>query len=85
MRSDRSDFLGALIEQDLAQPDSLDLGLAVDADFRLIGSGRNLYALGPLTRERFGDTYGAPEIQLDAERLARRLATTLADEKAAAA
>jgi uncharacterized NAD(P)/FAD-binding protein YdhS len=85
LRADRSDFLGALIAQDLAQPDSLDLGLAVDANFRLIGKSRNLYALGPLTRERFGDTYGAPEIQRDAERLARLLAATLADEKAAAA
>jgi uncharacterized NAD(P)/FAD-binding protein YdhS len=85
LRADRSDFLGALIEQDLAQPDSLDLGLAVDANFQLVGKSRNLYALGPLTRERFGDTYGAPEIQRDAERLARLLAATLADEKAAAA
>jgi len=58
--------------------------LAVDRDFRLIGPCRNLYALGPLTRERFGDTVGAPEIMAHAECLAGIMVTALAEERAAA-
>lgn len=85
LRPDRGTFLGALIAAGLAKADPLGLGLAVDADFRLLGAARNLYALGPLTRERFGDTYGAPEIQLGAERLAGLLIAALKQEHSAAA
>ena len=84
LHADPTHFLGHLIAEGLATPDPFDLGLAVDHDFRIIGRGRDLYAFGPLTRARFGDTYGAPEIQLQAERLARQLATALAAAKAAA-
>lgn len=81
LRADPTNFLGALIAQGLAIPDPLRLGLSVDNDFRVAGRGRNFYALGPLTRERFGDTYGAPEIQRDAERLAGLLSAALIRER----
>jgi uncharacterized NAD(P)/FAD-binding protein YdhS len=83
LSADATNFLGALIAAGIAKADSLGLGLAVDGDFRVIGNATNLYALGPLTRERFGDTYGAPEIEVQAERLAIELATALTQENAA--
>jgi uncharacterized NAD(P)/FAD-binding protein YdhS len=83
LSADPTNFLGALIHAGIAKADPLGLGLAVDGDFRVIGSGTNFYALGPLTRERFGDTYGAPEIEVQAERLAGQLAAVLAQENVA--
>jgi uncharacterized NAD(P)/FAD-binding protein YdhS len=74
LHADPGHFLGALIARGLAYPDSLGLGLMVDKDFRVYGLCRNFYALGPLTRERFGDTMGAPEIMAQAQLLARVLA-----------
>lgn len=81
--ADPTTFLGALIAGGIVRVDPFGLGLAIDRDFRAIGGAPDVYALGPLTRERFGDTYGAPEIQLHAERLARQLAAVLTEEKAA--
>lgn len=83
LSADPTSFLGALIHAGIAKADPLGLGLAVDGDFRVIGNAMNFYTLGPLTREQFGDTYGAPEIEVQAERLATQLATALAEEKAA--
>jgi uncharacterized NAD(P)/FAD-binding protein YdhS len=74
LRADPQHFLGALVARGFAYPDQLGLGLTVDKDFRVYGLCRNFYALGPLTRERFGDTMGAPEIMAQAQRLARVLA-----------
>jgi uncharacterized NAD(P)/FAD-binding protein YdhS len=65
-----SHFLGALIARGLAYPDPLGLGLTVDRDGRVFGISRSLFALGPLTRERFGDVVGAPEIMAQAQQLA---------------
>jgi uncharacterized NAD(P)/FAD-binding protein YdhS len=79
LRPDPSHFVGALVARGLVSPDRLGLGLLVDKDFRIYGLCRSLYALGPLTRERFGDTVGAPEIMAQAERLARILAAELAE------
>jgi uncharacterized NAD(P)/FAD-binding protein YdhS len=73
LRPDPPHFLGALIARGLAYPDPLGLGLSVDRDSRIYGISRNLFALGPLTREQFGDVIGAPEIMAQAQRLAARL------------
>jgi uncharacterized NAD(P)/FAD-binding protein YdhS len=83
LAADPTTFLGAVMAAGIARVDPLGLGLAVDRDFRAIGGAPNVYAIGPLTRERFGDTYGAPEIQIHAERLAGQLAIALTEEKAA--
>jgi uncharacterized NAD(P)/FAD-binding protein YdhS len=72
-RSGPTQFLGALIQRGLAYPDPLGLGLTVDHDGRVYGISRNLFALGPLTRERFGDVIGAPEIMVQAQRLTATL------------
>jgi uncharacterized NAD(P)/FAD-binding protein YdhS len=84
LAADPATFLGTLIAAGVVQVDPLGLGLAVDHDFRATGGAPNVYAIGPLTRQRFGDTYGAPEIQLHAERLAGQLAAALTEEKATA-
>jgi uncharacterized NAD(P)/FAD-binding protein YdhS len=84
LRADPTHFLGALVARGLAAPDPLGLGLAVGDDFRLIGPCPNAYALGPLTRERFGDTIGAPEIMLQAQRLAGIMAQALTEAHALA-
>lgn len=75
LRPDPTHFLGALIVRGLAYPDPLGLGLVVDRNGRVYGISRNLFALGPLTRERFGDVVGAPEIMAQALRLAATLVT----------
>ncbi|MEJ0051088.1 MAG: FAD-dependent oxidoreductase [Methylovirgula sp.] len=83
LSADPTNFLGGLIAAGIAEADPLGLGLAVDGDFRVVGNATNFYALGPLTRERFGDTYGAPEIEVQAGRLATQLAAVLTQENAA--
>ncbi|HEX4112516.1 MAG TPA: FAD/NAD(P)-binding protein [Stellaceae bacterium] len=79
LHPDPAHFLGALIARGLAYPDPLGLGLTVDGDCRVYGISRNVFALGPLTRERFADVVGAPEIMAQAEYLARILAGELAE------
>jgi uncharacterized NAD(P)/FAD-binding protein YdhS len=76
---DSSHFLGALIARGLAYPDPLGLGLTVDRDGRVYGLSRNLFALGPLTRARFGDVVGAPEIAEQAQRLVGILENALGE------
>lgn len=75
---DPTHFLGALIARGLAYPDPLGLGLIVDGDCRVHGIARDLFALGPLTRGRFGDMIGAPEITIQAQHLARIMAAAAA-------
>jgi uncharacterized NAD(P)/FAD-binding protein YdhS len=70
-------LLGALIAAGLAEPDPLGLGLSVDERYRLSGRSDRLFAFGPLTRARFGDTVGAPEILRHAQILAGVLAEQL--------
>jgi uncharacterized NAD(P)/FAD-binding protein YdhS len=69
----RNHFLGALIAAGLAEPDALGLGLSVDERYRLSDRSDRLFAFGPLTRARFGDTIGAPEILRHAQILAEQL------------
>lgn len=70
---DADHFLGALIARGLAYADPLGLGLMVDRDCRVFGISRNLFALGPPTREHFGDIVGAPEIAEQAQELVATL------------
>jgi uncharacterized NAD(P)/FAD-binding protein YdhS len=71
-------FLGALIARGLARPDPLGLGLDVDERFRLTDSGAELFAISALTRARFGDVVGAPDIARQAIRLAEQLIADVA-------
>ena len=71
-----------LIEAGLARPDPLGLGLDVDGDGRLIGSdgasAADLYGLGPLTRGALWEVTAVPDIRLQAQRLAARIAADVA-------
>jgi uncharacterized NAD(P)/FAD-binding protein YdhS len=62
----------------LARPDPLGLGLDVDGRFRLIGASSDLFAISVLTRARFGDVVGAPDIAWQAILLADQLIAELA-------
>jgi len=59
-----------------ARPDSLGLGLEVDFDSRVMGSGDSpaLYALGPLTKGAFWEIVAVPDIRGQAAGVARAIA-----------
>lgn len=55
-------LLKCLIEAGIAKPDSLDLGLEVDAMSRLAGTSR-AWAVGPLSKGRFWEITAVPDIR----------------------
>lgn len=65
-----------LLESKRARPDRLGLGLDVDPDSRLAGSGPSpaLYALGPLTKGAFWEIVAVPDIRGQAAGVARAIA-----------
>lgn len=70
-------LVASLLASGVARPDSLGLGLDVDADLRLksVRGDRHerLFAIGPLTRAAFWESTAVPELALHAGDLARRL------------
>ncbi len=70
-------LVAALLAEDIARLDALDLGLAVDAHSHVLDrDGRassDLLAFGPMTRGSFGEMTGAPDIAAHIERQATRL------------
>ncbi|HEU0097390.1 MAG TPA: FAD/NAD(P)-binding protein [Allosphingosinicella sp.] len=60
-----------------ARPDRLGLGLDVDRDSRVLGSGPSpaLYALGPLTKGAFWEIVAVPDIRGQAAAVARAIAS----------
>jgi uncharacterized NAD(P)/FAD-binding protein YdhS len=70
----RDPLLRSLLDQGLARPDPLRLGLDVTPEGALIGpaSGR-LFAVGPLTRAALWEITAVPEIRRQAAALALRL------------
>ena len=76
----RNPLILDLLAQGWAAADELNLGLQVDDDGAVLGSGGQaspgLYALGPPTQGRFFEITGVPEIRAHAERLAARLGRT---------
>jgi len=71
-----------MIDDGVAQPDPLDLGLAADGDGRLLGydrrPARGLRCLGTLLRGSIWECSGLPEIRT----LAKRIASDMPDELA---
>ncbi len=65
-----------LLASKRARPDRLGLGLDVDRDSRVRGSGRSpaLYALGPLTKGTFWEMVAVPDIRGQAAGVARAIA-----------
>jgi len=66
----------SLLASGRARPDSLGLGLDVDDESRLAGSGDSpaLYALGPLTKGAFWEIVAVPDIRGQAARVAEAIA-----------
>lgn len=77
----RDPLMSALVRSGRVMADPLGLGLAVDAGCRVLdGTGRphrDIYALGPLTRSRFPEAIGAPEISVQAAALATSLTAAI--------
>ncbi|HEX8063850.1 MAG TPA: FAD/NAD(P)-binding protein [Allosphingosinicella sp.] len=69
-------LIKSLLASGRAKADSLGLGLDVDADSKLLGSGPSpaLYALGPLTKGAFWEIVAVPDIRGQAARVARAVA-----------
>ena len=59
-------LLRGLSAEGLIQADLCGLGLVVDGDCRVIGTGGHtnqpIFAIGPLTRGTFGEVIGFPQI-----------------------
>lgn len=68
----------ALIAADRIRPDPLRIGLDVDWDCRVLGAdgeaSATLSAIGPVTRGTFWESVAVPDIRLQADRVAKRLA-----------
>jgi uncharacterized NAD(P)/FAD-binding protein YdhS len=76
----RLPLLRDLLDRGLVRPDPLRLGLDVDRDGRVLGSGGapspSLYAVGPLTRGAFWEAVAVPDLR---GRTAELAAAVLAD------
>lgn len=75
-------LLAALRDRGHLVPDALGLGVAVDAQLRVIGAdGRpveGLSCLGPMLKSRWWEAVAVPELRAHADALAKTLATTAA-------
>jgi uncharacterized NAD(P)/FAD-binding protein YdhS len=71
-------LLTSLFETELARPDSLDLGLEVDARSRIAGAER-AWAVGPLSKGRFWEITAVPDIRGQVARVAEDIAGELSD------
>jgi uncharacterized NAD(P)/FAD-binding protein YdhS len=73
----RSPLLQNLLRRGWVQPDSLDMGIRVEADFTVVdGRGQrssSLHALGPLLRGTLWETIAVPELRGQAMRVAQAL------------
>lgn len=80
----RRPLVRSLLDQGIARPDALRLGLDVTADLRLIAAGgqasERLYAIGPVTRGRFWEITAVPDIRRHCESLAAALIERLAPD-----
>ena len=80
-RQSSNPVIRRLIENGLARPDRLHLGLDVNTDGRLIdGEGRaqmDLYGLGPITRGAVWEIVAVPDIRVEAQRLAQTIAVNV--------
>ncbi len=78
--SAREPLLRTLLDQGLARPDRLGMGLAVTPSLRLIGAdgqphGR-LFAMGPLTKGTFGEATAVQDIRRQGQAIAEHLLQT---------
>jgi uncharacterized NAD(P)/FAD-binding protein YdhS len=70
-------LLADLLAAGVVRPDSLNLGLDVMADCRLVGRNGtawpHLFAIGPITRGRFWEIEAIPDIRQQCEGLSKRI------------
>ncbi len=82
----RSPLLQNLLRRGLAQPDTMDMGVLVGADFGLVERGGRhspfLYAIGPLLRGTLWESIAVPELRGQALRVAQTLVDAGAPAKA---
>lgn len=75
-------LINQLVRSGAARPDPLKIGLDVTVDGALVGQdgqiSRRIFALGPLTRSVFFEIESVPEIRVQAQLMAERLTSTLA-------
>ncbi len=72
----RDPLLRKLLDDGLARPDSLGIGLEVDEKSRVAGA-QKLWALGPLTKGRFWEIVAVPDIRVQAAAVADDIAREL--------
>ena len=72
----RDPLLRQLLDDGLACPDQLGIGLEVDERSRVAGAGR-LWALGPLTKGRYWEIIAVPDIRVQAADIADDIAKEL--------
>ena len=75
----RDGVLRSLLDQGLAEPDHLGIGLKVDGEVRVIGSPR-LWAMGSLGKARYWEIIAVPDIRVQAEMVADDIARELNDD-----
>ncbi len=69
-------LIRSLLEQGLAKPDALDLGLEVDGNSRIPGAER-AWAVGPLSKGRFWEITAVPDIRGQVAQVAYEIAEEL--------
>ncbi len=78
-RESANPVLQNLLEQGLARPDPLGIGIDVAADCAVVDRFGNasqwLFAVGPLTRGRFWEIISIPDIRIQCAKIADRIAT----------
>ena len=75
----RDGVLRSLLDQGLAEPDQLGIGLKVDDQVRVIGAPR-LWAMGSLGKARYWEIIAVPDIRVQAEQVAEAIAKELNDD-----
>ena len=75
----RDGVLRSLLDQGLAKPDHLGIGLEVDDQVRVIGSPR-AWAMGSLGKARYWEIIAVPDIRVQAEQVAETIAKELNDD-----
>jgi uncharacterized NAD(P)/FAD-binding protein YdhS len=75
-------LLQSLLDAGRIRPDPSGIGLHVDEECRTLDSGgaasESLFAIGPITRGAFWESVAVPDIRVQAQRVARRLAEAAA-------
>ncbi len=79
----RDPLLKSLIDQGVARPDGLGLGLEIDNECRVVGAdgrlGRPLYAAGPITQGYSWEVTAVPDIRKQVTALATALTARLSE------